>query len=216
MPPTAGSVCLRAAMHLNDSSQLVYTTPVLIPYLAMAVDELEEELAVFEVTMMRKNSITIEVAAGALLLAQYPADYVEAIRMFERADGSSTDWMDVKEVLKVDQNYDTAQGIEYWSAENGLIRINPPTSARDVYLEYIAMMTEPTTSATAIDIPASRRFLGLVTARNAARDAGNSKTKADMFKEDIDRSRDRIVRRFQKNIQHVSGVRRRPYRGRSY
>lgn len=213
MPPTAGSVCLRAAIHLNDSSQLVYTTPVLLPYLSMAIDELEEELAIYEVTMMRKNSIPISVAALAETLTQYPVDYVEAVRLFERA-ADSIAWTEVKEVLKIDQNYTTGSMIEQWAQENGLIRINAPTSGRDVYLEYVAMMTEPTQSSTAIDIPASRRFLGLVTARNAARDAGNSITKANSFKEDIDRARDRVVRRFQKNIQNVSGVRRKPYRGR--
>lgn len=215
MPSTAGSVCLRAAIHLNDPNQLVYTTAVLIPYLNMAIDELDEELAVYEVTPMRKKSIVIDVAAGATVLASYPVDYVETIALYDRADGNTGDWFEVKEVIEVDQNYTTASGIEYWASRNGLININPPTSARDVKLEYIAGMTIATQSSTGIDIESSRRFLSLLTARNAARDAGNSISKAGSFKEDIDRARDRVVRRLQKSVQGVAGVRRKPYRGRS-
>jgi len=184
--------------------------------MAMAVDELDQELAVYEVTPMRRESITIEVPAGSLLLPQYPVDYVETVRLFERLNNTSDQFAEVTERLAVSQSYIATpiQHITEWVSRNNLIYINPPSLAREVMLEFVAGLTTPATSGTAVDIESSRLYLGLVTARNAARDAGNSVSTANKWKEDIDRARDRVVRRLQKSVGTTGGVRRRAYRGR--
>lgn len=218
MPSTAGTVITRAAAHLNDPSQLSYTTAVLLPFLNMAIDELGEELGVYELSPLKKDSITILIDSGDVQLDEMPVDFVEAIRLLERAQGSSDRWREVTEVAEIDDNFsvDTSTEILQWTIRNTTIRINPPSSDREVQLEYIHGLTEAGSADTAIDIEISRRFLALVTARNAARDLGNAPNKAASFEPDIDRARDRLTRRLQKNSQSTMGVRRRPYTGRSW
>lgn len=213
MPKTAGSVTLRAATHLNDPSQLVYTSTVLLPFVNMALEELEEELDVYEVAPLKNESITITVAQGDTVLTQMPTDYIEAVALFERSQGSSDDWMEVRETNWIDVNLDESDRILNWAPRGGQIRITPPVSAREVQLKYLKGLTEATSVGVTLDIVGSLRFLGLVTARNAARDAGNSKSKADSYADDIRKAKDSLVRRLSNEGQGI-GVRRRPYLGR--
>jgi hypothetical protein len=218
VPSTAGTVMTRSAAHLNDLSQLVYTSAVLLPFFNMALDELEEEMAVFELTPLKKESIIIDVPAGSQFLPQMPIDFVESVALFERNKGSQDIWAEVGEVVSIDRNYtdNPTQNIVEWTVRGPQVFINPPSAGREAQLSYIAGLAQATGEATALDIESSRRFLALLTARNAARDLGNSVTKADSYREDIIRARDRLIGRMQKNSQDVLGTRRRPYTGRGY
>jgi hypothetical protein len=213
---TAGSIMMRAATHLNDINQLVYNNEVLLPMLINAFDELEEELSVYEVTPLRRESIIILVPAGSLELPQMPIDFVEAIALHERPMGSMDLWTQVKESVVIDANrgINPVSSVVQWTIRGPEIAINPPSTDREAMLQYITGLTEPTQEEISIDIEQSRRFLALTTARNAARDLGNSITKANSFENDIGRARDRLVRRLQKQTQTGMGTRRRPYAGR--
>jgi len=213
---TAGSIMMRAATHLNDINQLVYDNVVLLPMLNNALDELEEELSVYEVTPLRRDSIIILVPQGSLELPQMPIDFVEAIALHERRMGSTDLWTQVKESVVIDANrsINPIDSVVQWTVRATEIAINPPSTDREVMLQYITGLTPITQDDITIDIEQSRRFLALVTARNAARDLGNSITKANSFEIDIARARDRLTRRLQKQTQHGMGTRRRPYAGR--
>jgi hypothetical protein len=213
MASTSGSVMLRAAAHLNDASQLVYTSDVLLPMFNMAIDELQEELAIYEIGEIRKTSIIIVVPAGSKTLPQLPVDFMESISLIERPGGSSSPWSSVKEVVAIDPALNIAE-IMQWAERFKTIEINAPSAPREVLLEYVASMAVAQDEDSLLDIETSRRFLALVTARNAARDLGNSASKAQTYEQDIGRARDRLTRRLQKKSQNVMGVRRRPYRGR--
>ena len=213
MASTSGSVMLRAAAHLNDASQLVYTSDVLLPMFNMAIDELQEELAVYEIGEIRKTSIIILVPIGSKTLPQLPADFMESISLIERRGSTQDAWSSVKEVVVIDPAL-TVEGILQWAERFKTIEINAPTSPREVMLEYVASMAVAQDEDSLLDIETSRRFLALLTARNAARDLGNSASKAATYEADIGRARDRLTRRLQKKSQHTMGVRRRPYRGR--
>lgn len=216
MPSTAGTVMTRAAAHLNDANQLVYTSGVLLPFLNMALDELEEELAVFELSPLIEDSITIDVDIDDEVLPQMPVDFVEAITLLERPRDSTDRWVEVKEAKDIDENLgvNKVDTIIQWTARNVSIEINPPQTDREVLLKYIRGLVAASSAGTAVDIELSRRLLALLTARNAARDLGNSPGKADTYEKDISRARDRLTRRLQKNNQSVMGVRRLPYTGR--
>jgi len=214
MASTSGSVMLRAASHLNDVNQLVYTSDTLLPMFNMALDELSEELGVYEIGEIRKTSIIILVDAGSTTIPQMPADFLESISIIERNQGSQDAWTNAHEVRAIDPAL-TVEGIVQWAERMSTIEINPPALDREIMLEYVAALTPAQDDFQLIDIETSRRFLALVTARNAARDLGNSTTKANTYESDITRARDRLTRRLQKKSQNVMGVRRRPYRGRS-
>lgn len=214
MASTSGSVMLRAAAHLNDADQLVYTSDILLPYFNMAIDELQEELAVYEIGEIKKTSVIILVPTGSKTLPQVPADFLESVSLIERRQGTQGDWTSVTEVRAIDPGLSN-EAILQWAERFSTIEINAPTSPRETLLEYIAAMTIAQGEDNLLDIESSRRFLALLTARNTARDAGNSATKAATYEPDIGRARDRLTRRLQKKSQNVMGVRRRPYRGRS-
>lgn len=214
MATTSGSVMLRAAAHLNDLNQLVYNNTVLLPFFQMALDELQEELSVYEIGDMKKVSITIQVPAGSTVIPQMPTDFLETISILERPAGGGGHWREIKEWRNIDSNVTNSTEILQWSERSSNIYINPPMSDREIILEYISIMNPTNNSSAVIDIETSRRYLALVTARNAARDLGNSITKAQTYDADIARARDRLTRRLQKKSQHSMGVRRRAYRGR--
>ena len=207
---------MRAAAHLNDINQLVYTNEILLPMFTNALDELEEELSVYEVTPLRRESIIILVPKGSLELPQMPIDFVEAIAVHERPMGSSGLWNPVSESIVIDVNRSVSpiESIRQWTVRATEIYINPPTTDREAMVQYITGLTPVTHEDISIDIEQSRRLLALLTARNAARDLGNSITKASSFGDDITRARDRLTRRLQKQSQTGLGVRRRPYVGR--
>lgn len=216
MPVTSSSVLARAAAHLNDSLQLVYTPTVLLPFLAMAIDELSAELRVYEVTPLIIDSSNINVSAAATEITPIPADFVDAITILERSQGSSEDLIEITEVNDLDDNLavHTFDTIKQWAVRNKRIFINPPTTAREVKLSYLRGLISPTVDNN-IDIDEARWFLGLVTAKNAARDLGNAPTKAASYESDITRSRDRLIRALQKGNQSIGGARRKPYTGRN-
>lgn len=204
---------LRAAAHLNDANQLVYTSDILLPMFNMALDELQEELAIYEIGEIKKTSIIILVPTGSKIIPQLPVDFLESISLIERRGGSEDEWLRVTEVRAIDPALDQP-GVLQWAERMSLIEINPPSTNREVMLEYIASMSVAQGDDNALDIESSRRYLSLLTARNAARDLGNSMSKAQTYEPDIGRARDRLTRRLQKKSQNVMGVRRRPFRGR--
>lgn len=214
MPSTAGSVITRAAAHLNDVNQLTYTTGVLLPFYNSALDELDGELAVHEVTPLITDSITIDVDIDDTELAQMPVDFVDAISLLERPRDSDQDWIEVKEKKEIDLNIRTSDSILQWCLRNATIEINPPQTDREILLRYIRGLTTASSGSTAVDIEVTRHYLALLTARNAALDLGNSAAKGSMFDNRIALAKDRCIRRLQKSNQSVAGVRRRPYTGR--
>lgn len=213
MAKTSGSVMLRAATHLNDPSQLVWTSGVMLPFLNMALGELDDELAVHGVSPLRNESIiaTVDIADTTIAM---PVGFVEAVSLSERIRGSSDFWREVDEVRWIDRNLTTQTEIVQWATRGqSAIEINAPQSDREVLLRYIAGITEATGTGTTLDYDASANYLGLLTAKNAARDGGNSSSKVSMLEPDITRARDRMLRRLVKGKQSI-GVRRRPYSGR--
>lgn len=210
---TSGSVMLRASAHLNDANQLVYNSTILLPYFNMAVDELQEELGVHAIVEMDKSSIIILVDPNDVVLDQLPLDFMEAIRLIERSRGSQDSWREITEVRAIDPNLKSTT-IDQWTERSSSILINSPSTGREVMLEYLASMTIAEGEDGPINIETSRRLLALLTARNAARDAGNSASKANTYESDISRARDRLVRRLQNKSQTIMGVRRMPFTGR--
>jgi hypothetical protein len=178
-----------------------------------ALDELQEELAIYEIGEIKKTSIIIPVPIGSKTLPQLPIDFLESISLIERSQGSQDSWTNVVEVRAIDPSANE-NGIVQWAERMSLIEINPPTTARETMLEYIAALIIAQGENNPLDIESSRRYLALLTARNAARDLGNSASKANTYEPDIGRARDRLTRRLQKKSQNVMGTRRKPFKGR--
>lgn len=216
MPTTTGTVLTRAATHLNDPSQLVYTSSVLIPFLNSALWEVEEELAVYDVNPIKKDSATIDVAIAAATLAAFPADYISPVNVYERNRDSSDSWRLVPMAVDINKDLITQPATEIleWAPRGSALIFNPPTTEREVLLEYWKGLTVVTGTGQTIDIEETKNWLALLTARNAAMDAGNSPTKAASYEGRIITSKDRVVRRLQKLTQTAMGVRRQPFTGR--
>ena len=204
---------MRASAHLNDANQLVYNSGILLPYFNMALDELQEELGVHEIVEMHKESVIVIVNPNDVTIPQMPLDFMEAISLIERAQGSQDSWGQVFEVAAIDPSLKSTS-VQQWTERASSIQINPPSTGREIVLEYVASMDIAEGEDGPINIETSRRLLALLTARNAARDAGNSASKANTYESDIGRARDRLIRRLQKKSMEIMGTRRRPFTGR--
>lgn len=212
----ASEVLLQAAVLLNDASQVMWTNTILLPCLTKASEEFEQELEINEIPVLKKvQSPVTSVEIGDTELDEYPTDFVEPINLFERRLSSSDDWVKVTEVEFIDKNVDDSSEIVQWAYLNNLIYINPPTTDREIYLEFVRKLTAITSANSVIDINQSKTFLAQRTAQIAAKDLGNNTTKAIAMQPEVDRALDRIIRRLLKNKQGTGGARRRGYKGRT-
>lgn len=215
----ASDVMARSAVLLNDAAQATWTNTVLLPCLAHANEELEQELLLYEIPLLRQvQSPVTSVEIADAELDEYPVDFIVPIELWERALNSTNpdDWKQVDEVEDIDKSKDTSSEITEWNFRNNKIYFNPPTSARETYLVYERMITAVSIAGSTIELPQSRLFLATRTAQIAALNLGNSPTKADSLQKDVDINLDRVIRRLGKNKQGTGGARRLPYRGRSY
>lgn len=210
----ASEVTAQAALLLNDPSQLLWTNTKLLPCLTKANEELELELEIYQIPVQRQVASPVtSVEIGDTELDEYPTDFIEPIKMFERALGSSDGWGEVKEFSDVDANLTTNARIIQWTYRNLKIYINPPTSDREIYLLYTRGLTAVTVAGSTIEVPQAKTYLSARTAQIAALNLGNSPTKSMSLQPDVDKSLDRILRRLGKNKQGVGGSRRKPYKG---
>ena len=70
----------------------------------MALDELEGELGIYDLTPMKRESLTISVPIGSNSLPSLPLDFIESVELLERPGGSSQDWATISEVKDLNPN----------------------------------------------------------------------------------------------------------------
>lgn len=210
----ASEVTAQAAVLLNDASQGFWTNTVLIPCLTKANEELEMELEINQVPLLKqKSSPVTSVEIGDTQLDEYPTDFVEPIALYERVLSSSDDWVEVEEVEWVDPNNLTSSEIVEWAFRDNKIYINPPQTDREIYLDYVRKLTPLTATNSVVEIIQSKIWLAVRTAQIAALNIGHNKSKADSLQPEADIALDRLVRRLINNAQGVSGSRRQGFKG---
>lgn len=223
---TAATVMDKSASLMNDTAKTVYTYDAQLPYLQMALDELQEEFELNNIPITNSSTppaiITIPIGTteispvdgiGAGPAPTYPADLVEIQQMWERLSGSSEPFIPVHQTDSIPHFLDDlpTSELQYWAWEGQKIKFISATTIRQVKLDYVAKLFPNNILPTSIiGIINARSFLQFRTAALCSQFIGENPTRATELNEFAVMARDRVIGIGVKGKQSYP-VRRRPF-----
>lgn len=218
----AGTVMNAAAALMNDAARTTYTYPAQVPYLNMALQELQEwfELHNLSVTQ-RVTAPIITVLAGqteiifnaGVGIPKLPDNLVEPLQMWESISGQTQFIpMTKKDFLPHDLEGVPTNYLVYWVWENQSIKVLPSNSRIDVKLDYMAQIFSPVTDEnSAINVINAATFLGYRTAALMAEFIERNNSSAQGLNTYATLGLDRVTGIGSKSKQRIQ-TRRRPFR----
>ena len=211
---------------MNDTEQAVYTNAAVLPYLNMALNDLQETFEQYNVPVTNEVSDIITVPAGTNVLAfrkypsdttppQIPSNLVEIQRMWESPVGQDS-WtpMSRKEFISHYLEKTEINKFLYWDWIDGEIHLIPATTDIDLKIDYIKQIFEPVTDANLLtDIPIKniKSYLGYRTASLCAMYIGENSERAGALNGDAEVALMRLLGVNTKGRQAIN-TRRRPFR----
>jgi hypothetical protein len=189
---TAAQVMDKVASLMNDTAKTTYTHVATLPYLNMALDELEEYFELNNVPVTNQTSAVVNVdigetqinpvdGIGATSPPNYPDDLVEIQGLYERLQGSSDPFvfMSQREFLPhlLDDLPVTTLGVWIWQDQR--IKFIGALTDREVKIDYIKKIfpVELATSSS-IGVINARSFLYYRTAALVSQFIGENGTRA--------------------------------------
>src|SRR5260221_12044407 len=128
---TAANVMDKAASLMNDTLKTVYTYAAQMPYLNMALNELEEHFQLNNIPVTDKTSDSITVPIGTTEISAfdgigvgvaptYPQDLVEIQGLYERLSGTANSFTPVvkKDFLPHALDGLPTSSLQFWSWQN--------------------------------------------------------------------------------------------------
>lgn len=214
MSYTAATVMDRAAALLNDSSLSIFTYVAQIPYLNVALDELQELFEENNIPSTNKVSAVIPITTGTVTLdgaAGLPSDLVEIQSLGERTTGTTDTFIPMIRVEFLPQTLVQTMQLIYWAWIGEVIKFIGATSDRDVELNYIASLFSTITASTdTISAINSRSFLAYRTAALCAEFIGENPERAESLNADAILALSRTLNISTKGRQSIV-TRRRPF-----
>ena len=219
MSYTLGDVMDRAASLLNDTAKSDYTYTAQLPYVGMALDELQEEFEQNNVPTTNSESSVIVLPIGTTDIGftttpALPSDLIEIQQIWERLSGSAEPYIPMTRVEFLPHYLDgeIIDVLVFWAWEQQKIKTLGATTARDLKLDYIASLF-PTSydQTTSISIINTKSFLAYRTAALCAEFIGENPTRAQSLNQDAVLAMDRALAIPTKGRQSIA-VRRRPFR----
>lgn len=220
---TAGQVMRSSAALLNDVNRSVYTYADQIPYLNIALHELQEYFEQNNIPATDQISTVIQVNAGVTAIAfnaagtpaapKLPDDLIEPQKLWER----TRDINPFVPMTRIDGLPQTMVGVQFsqfqiyvWEANE--IRFFPCVGNNDIKIEYIRkLFTDATSDASVINVVNGQSFLEFRNAALCAEFIGENKTRADELNVFAELSKDRTISIGTKGRQ-ATQMRRRPFR----
>lgn len=161
----ASEIMDEAAALMNDSGKLTWGYPQLLPYLQRAYRTLELHLFLNGVRSLKEVSAIIPVSKGSVDVL-LPTDFVQPVSMGERALGTADGFFTVTE-SDWDKRLDS-ETIQFWIWREDALKINTPSTDREVMLRYRKGLTVINSENSNITILLSKPYLSAKTAANAA------------------------------------------------
>lgn len=221
---TAAQVMDASASMLNDTAKTSYTYVAQIPYLNIALRELQEFFELNSVPVTENKSAVILVDAGVeavgfsptppIVNTPYlPDDLIELRVVWQRNRGidpyiSMTKLNFLDEALR---GTEISQFYGYvWQSQE--IRFLPSNADNDLKLDYICrLFNTVTTSTDILNVVNSQSFLSFRTAALCCEFIGENKSRADSLNADASIALDRTIGISTKARQAIS-IRHRPFR----
>lgn len=167
-----------AALFMNDANRSHYKYSVMMPFLKIALQELEDIFIANGVSyVLRESPTPIVVAAGVTTLV-VPSDFLLPIKMEERASGSAEQYAELIEKNWTPEEVPTDR-LRYWTWDNGqVISFLGATTARDVNLYYYRALTATVVPDDVVAINHVKQYLSGRSASLAAFIIGENTTRA--------------------------------------
>lgn len=216
---TAAIVMDGAASLLNDTAKSNYTYAVQIPYLNIALQELQEFFELNDVPVTGTLSAVMTVPAGTDHIAfassglKLPDDLIEPQVLWER----QTNVNPYTEMTRLDVLPRYMEGVEinqfvWYVWETQQIKFLPANQINDIKMNYIrSLFTPVTTSGDSVFVLNGISFLQYRTGGLCAEFIGENKTRADELNGFAGLAMDRVVGIGTKGRQVIQ-TRHRPFR----
>jgi hypothetical protein len=221
---TVGNVLGASAALMNDAVKSVYTNAIQMPYINMALRELQELYELNNVPVTDNVSAEVEVLAGidhigfspdmpVVDTPYLPDDLIEPKVVWERSAGINpyTPMIRLDYLPRYQEGQDYNQFL-YFTWQSNEIRFLPANQDNDVKLDYIrSLFPTVTDEDDIIAIINAQSFLQFRTAALCAEYLGENKTRADDLNANASLSLDRVIGIGTKGRQAIN-VRHRPFR----
>lgn len=218
---TAGTVMDTAAALQNDVPKAVYTYVTQIPYLNIALRELQESFELNGLSVTDAYSTAVTVPAGDSTLefdavaphASLPTDLIEPITLWERTTGVNP-YIPMGKVEFLPHSLEgttlTQLSVFTWSGQR--ISFLPATVAIDIRMDYTRRLFVPMVDQnSSINMVNAQSFLEFRTGALLAQFIGENKSRADELNNFAVIAADRSLGIQVKGKQSIV-VRRRPFR----
>jgi len=220
-------VLTNSAAFLNDASKSDYTNAVQLPYLNIALSELQEIFALNGIPVTQESSAVINVVSGQTAITSppdtpvggvdyLPSDLVEINRLYSSPEGQSN-WSKVSRVeylTEFDVGNVSVSHIGVWAWMDNEVRVLPPNQNNDIKLDYIKTLFPLIDSSNVDDtltLVNSATFLGYRTAGLVAEFIGENPSRAQVLNGNASLALDRSLGISIKGKQSII-FRRRPFR----
>ena len=216
----AGEVMRISAALLNDSARTVYTYVAQVPYLNIAMQELDEYFQLNDIPATQETtSAAIPVNAGVTslqfnVIPGLPDDMVEPKKLWERTRNTGS-FVPMTRRPSLSHNLDLvlvgSLGIYVW--EDQMIKFFAANGDNDIKIDYLQrLFTTIVDENSVINIINAKTFLEYRCAALCAEFIGENKTRADDLNDFAGLAIDRTTGIGSKTKQ-VMVTRRKPFRG---
>jgi hypothetical protein len=220
--PTPTAIMDMVASLQNDTARTVYTDAACLPYLNMALDELQELFELNDIPTTHETSAILVCPIGTTAIGFtggppiLPANLIELKQVWESDTGQNR-WIPVNPMGFLPhylENTNISQFQLYaWLDQE--IHVLPANTIRDLKLDYIKSIfaTPILIGAVATNLPIinSKSYLGYRTAALCSFFIGENETRAVELNLQAERSLDRVLGIGTKGKQGIA-IRRRPFR----
>jgi hypothetical protein len=218
---TAGEVMDRSAVLMNDPNKTDYTHVVLLPFLRMAVDELQDNLVDNQDGVMSYDYAGIILPKGSNSIWQpsslntpvYPEHLVEIQEVAERTVGSDAAFVPLTKV-EYPPDRPATDMLEEWAWNSQIIKFNVRgcTTDRQIRLKYLVNgIISDLTPATSLGYLNAQSFLAYKTAAYAAMFIGENPQRAQVLDGKAEMALERVISINNKGRQQMM-TRHRPFR----
>ena len=222
--PTPAEIIDMVASLQNDTAQSVYTDSACLPYLNMAMRELQEIYELNNVPVTNETSAVLSVAAGVSTIAitgttpTYPSDLIEIQKLWE-SDSGQNNWIPMERKEFISHWLEGGNGINQfiiWAWIENEIKLIPANTAIDLKLDYIKSVF-PTQAIANVNTELGTKytnvvsFLGYKTAALCSMFIGENETRATVLNDQATQAINRALGITTKGRQSI-GTRRKPYR----
>jgi len=216
----AGTVMDTAASLLNDTAKTVYTYTAQLPYINLALQELQEEFELGGVSVTQNVSAIINMPAGATSIVfngigvpTLPSDFIEANQLWERQQNVNP----FIPMTRKDYLPHYLEGVPIpqfliWVWNKNHIEFLPATQSNDVKIDYVGNLFSPVTDQNSpINVINAETFLQFRTAGLMAEFIERNVGSANSLNAQAIMAMDRVTGISAKSKQQIM-TRRRPFR----